>query len=103
MQLSAFSPAGIDWYRQRKHTAINQSSTSIPKGGRRFTLDGRVEVEGGRVTITDTTDTEGIALRPQLVGEDGLTLTAPEIAPGRSVSLQKTVDTLSGRIEIVLR
>ncbi len=90
----------IDWYRQRKRTAINQSGTSVGKSGGDYILKRQIDVEDERVIVSDTIARSGLSIRP-LPGE-------PFVAPGANTKLtamtpltiRKVVVLASGQVSV---
>jgi hypothetical protein len=64
---SRFTRSLIDRYRVRHRTAGNQSGASVATAARRFTLERRVEIDGGTVRITDVLSDHDNALSPEMI------------------------------------
>ena len=90
----------IDWYRKRKRTAINQSATSVGRSGGDHVLERRVEIEDGRVIVSDFIASAGLRIRPRLDGPNLAADANAEIAATGAVASRKVVDIASGRIEV---
>ena len=90
----------IDGYRQRKHTAINQSASSVGRSGSNHVLERRVEIDAARVVIRDALGDDGIGVRPRLSGPNLPPAADVAIPAGGAVSIVKTVDLASGRVEV---
>lgn len=92
--------AAIDWYRQRKRTAINQAATSVGRPGGHQVLERRVEIDAARVVIRDALVGDGIGVRPRLSGPNLSSAADIEIPAGGAARIVKTVDLASGRVEV---
>jgi hypothetical protein len=90
----------IDWYRQRKRTAINQSGTSVGKGGHDIGLERNIEIAEGRVTISDWIDSTGLRIRLRLAGSGLAAGAGDEIAAAGPMTVRKVVDLASGQVEV---
>lgn len=90
----------IDWYRQRKRTAINQSGTSVGKGGRQIQLERRIEIADGKVTISDRIESTGLHIRPRLEGSGLAAGASDEIVATGPITVRKVIDLASGRVEV---
>lgn len=93
----------IDWYRQRKRTAINQSATSVGKGSGLATLLRTIEIGTDRVTITDQIGPAGLRIRPRLEGAGLPDGANDEVAATAPVTIRKIVHLADGKIEIIRR
>jgi hypothetical protein len=97
---SRWMRAGIDWYRQRKRTAINQSATAVGKGGPRFALERQVRITDGKVVITDTIAADGLRLHHRLESANGASTVAGRMPQNSPINVRKTIDPLTGSIEV---
>jgi hypothetical protein len=89
----------IDWYRQRKRTAINQSATSVGKAGSGVTLQRSVEIGEDVVSIIDRVAADGLKVTPQLEGGGLPPGACNEVRVEGSLVLRKLVH-LDGRVEV---
>jgi hypothetical protein len=89
----------IDWYRQRKRTAINQSATSVGRSGSGVTLQRRVEVGEGSVTIVDRVDATGLVVTPRLEAKRLQANSLQNVRVEGSLVLRKLVHR-DGRVEV---
>lgn len=90
----------IDWYRQRKRTAINQSGTSVGKSGGDHTLERRISFDDDRVVVSDTIATRGLSIRPLLEGPFLPAGANTEISATGPVTVRKVVSLSSGQVSV---
>ena len=90
----------IDWYRQRKRTAINQSGTSVGKSGGDYILKRQIDVEDERVIVSDTIARSGLSIRPLLGGPFVALGANTELTAMTPLTIRKVVVLASGQVSV---